>query len=1847
MNSSKSERDIAKFSGEVLEWFQFDRGIARYARKILGDIGEGLWYEKYSPPTLATFDDSLSKILQAIMEFVGVKEYTFYKNLESFNTVEGLNRFLRMTHRKILDVVESRCTGMAFTYITELKPEKYMQARSLLMAKFVNASAQQTLQLEQLLECGLMKANVSQGFPPDTNMEEKLEAMENVRHTLAMICPEGVRATYKYSDVRVLVRILTKHLNSAYRPDINRVLTEHKRKLRAEGTEVPECAGIDTYTNEYLPEYEVVRQEVVQTYHQIMASKGDTSGTIPLMITGDGGGRRSELQCYSCDEYGHRSGHESCSNPGGIGDSAPSGWKPGWYSKKKGKQKNGGSKSKGDVNQPTCRLWKRNGRCRFGDNCKYSHTTGPSSNPVKGMVNQVINTLARRCESSLKAQRKRSSEQESEGGGEEPDNQQTLVNMLMSAARQGKKKKGRINMTCHNVALGLLHQDGVVGIDTDASMFVSTNKQHFVPGMLKTDAVSVGNLTFSSAGAGVRKAVGVGPVAISTNQTSNGKPVFIIEPNGVLIDTEPGASEFTVFAQQRLKSLGLPLRQCHAGTDDDVLLCLRTKRTINLSTQGGIQVLKRGKRLATSITSIRNHQRLIADIADKKISPVVSASLKTYHSQGTGNKREASATVMATTPAKRECTKQVALKTASAPLDLGHNAAGIRSSEVPLTRSGSGLPQGTISRQFSPDFAALKATACAEVHPLLHMCASKLNAAERARLWHYRLAHPSPAIPVRMCTENLASEIQCTHHLNEDCPACDYGKLRTAAFRRRTEEHTDPYLQPWEKVYADGYGGQKSLGTTIGGANSGFIIVDAKSNAWWQQLKSSDTQLPAILRKFLLWVEMQHYRCRLIVVDTYAANISQEAEAVCAEFDCVIRPISAGTPQELGRAEKAVGELRRMTRASLASAPHLNPKQWWGLADAYNTWIHYILPGPDGKPSPYEVCEHRKPDLRQLFIKVWGCPVSFKPMSHTPGHSTNKNMPISTAGYFVGIQWPMVLVLRKQDHKVISVSRKKVRCYESMYVTPAMMSHMFKGLVSLQDEQQDIENGVMPKFVQSVKLHRPLGSEPDNEGENHVRVHDELDIAVPQTVAGMRRESERLKMGREVTLGDQVLTQMGKEGPKCLSRAETVKAQEKSPDTECGDATGDDSVGSIDDAAVGARVKTLTSRFDGAVEFDDDGEQLPPYSSNKPMYTYGRVEEIGKGEHEGEYLVLYDDGDVLWSEKPHLELCDTPEERAIDAIVMLAPVVSDPKPEIDPRSIFELLILDDWRDWIMAVKREMNGWEVNQVFENVKVKDIPADSRIIKLGELYCRKRTGKPKHRVVVFGNLLRKWVDYFFTTSYALTHDGFRFFYALSAVYKRPIKGADANCGYLQSKPLEKKPIYVYRPTHADYYSMSMEELAEFRAKLLEVHKEQGLRGIKKLAGEYMRQDRRKYAWKLVKAVYGVPGAGLSFQNKLENALEEKCDMKQSLVCPSFWYKRVLYTREQCVEDKVPMDYADRVAREFVLMVVSTDDFRYFGTPELQSEFERLLSQAMDVGFLDQAETSDYLAVTVKQDLERGTTEITQPKYWENAVERFSAYLPNGPRPKYTPIADGTELSKPTEAQIEKAKHLPYRQIVGVLQYAAAYTKPEMKYVMSILSQFNGGWSTQHFAVALRALEYGYTSRHRGIIYSGRDPRGVNLLYAYGDSSFKPPLSQGGRVTMCNGGAVSSTSSKHKKTNTSTAEAEAEEAFHASTDVVALRYLAREIGVEQLDPTIIYCDNQPAIQMMENKGSLAKRSKAMDTQLYALRDRMIDQEVQLQYVSTAAMVADIFTKPLGRKKFEEFREVITGYAYVKHPSS
>jgi len=65
--------------------------------------------------------------------------------------------------------------------------------------------------------------------------------------------------------------------------------------------------------------------------------------------------------------------------------------------------------------------------------------------------------------------------------------------------------------------------------------------------------------------------------------------------------------------------------------------------------------------------------------------------------------------------------------------------------------------------------------------------------------------------------------------------------------------------------------------------------------------------------------------------------------------------------------------------------------------------------------------------------------------------------------------------------------------------------------------------------------------------------------------------------------------------------------------------------------------------------------------------------------------------------------------------------------------------------------------------------------------------------------------------------------------------LKGWDATTGYLQSE--QRIPIYAYLPSHHGFADLEFEELGTLRLHLMQVLKEQGVRGIKDLAKEMKR--------------------------------------------------------------------------------------------------------------------------------------------------------------------------------------------------------------------------------------------------------------------------------------------------------------------------------------------------------------------------------------------------------------------------
>ena len=72
-----------------------------------------------------------------------------------------------------------------------------------------------------------------------------------------------------------------------------------------------------------------------------------------------------------------------------------------------------------------------------------------------------------------------------------------------------------------------------------------------------------------------------------------------------------------------------------------------------------------------------------------------------------------------------------------------------------------------------------------------------------------------------------------------------------------------------------------------------------------------------------------------------------------------------------------------------------------------------------------------------------------------------------------------------------------------------------------------------------------------------------------------------------------------------------------------------------------------------------------------------------------------------------------------------------------------------------------------------------------------------------------------------------------------------------------------------------------------------------------------------------------------------------------------------------------------------------------------------------------------------------------------------------------------------------------------------------------------------------------------------------------------------------------------------------------------------------IIKCDNQSSIKL-ENDLVYHSRTKNVDTQFHFVREKIQSNDISLMYCNARENVADIFTKPLGKIKFELFIEML-----------
>lgn len=162
-----------------------------------------------------------------------------------------------------------------------------------------------------------------------------------------------------------------------------------------------------------------------------------------------------------------------------------------------------------------------------------------------------------------------------------------------------------------------------------------------------------------------------------------------------------------------------------------------------------------------------------------------------------------------------------------------------------------------------------------------------------------------------------------------------------------------------------------------------------------------------------------------------------------------------------------------------------------------------------------------------------------------------------------------------------------------------------------------------------------------------------------------------------------------------------------------------------------------------------------------------------------------------------------------------------------------------------------------------------------------------------------------------------------------------------------------------------------------------------------------------------------------------------------------------------------------------------------------------------------------------------------------------------------------------------------------------------------------------------------HGTITFGLRYTIGDVKLLGYTDADWAGSVVDRKRTSGCcftlGSASISWMSRKQKSVALSTTEAEYIIASMAFCEAIWLRKLFSELFGFTLDTTVILCDNQSGIHLLENP-IFHDRSKHIDINYHYIRDMVQQGAIRLQHISTDEQVANILTKLLWKVKFLTF---------------
>lgn len=493
--------------------------------------------------------------------------------------------------------------------------------------------------------------------------------------------------------------------------------------------------------------------------------------------------------------------------------------------------------------------------------------------------------------------------------------------------------------------------------------------------------------------------------------------------------------------------------------------------------------------------------------------------------------------------------------------------------------------------------------------------------------------------------------------------------------------------------------------------------------------------------------------------------------------------------------------------------------------------------------------------------------------------------------------------------------------------------------------------------------------------------------------------------------------------------------------------------------------------------------------------------------------------------------------------------------------------------WITAMNQELQALEDNKTWV---ITTLPPGKKSIDCKWLYKTKYSPdgaieRYKSRLVILGCRQTYGVDYLETFAPVAKLTTLRALLAITAIQGWFTVQMDVSNAFLNGD-LEE---HVYMKFHPGYKGYGSRISAESSSQVL-----------------------TEFVCKLLKSRHGLKQAPRQWFSKLSSILLQ-----------------MHYTQSQTDHSLFVKNEADSIT----LILVYVNDILICGSSNLEIQNIKLMLSAK-FHMKDLGSVNYFLGLEIS----RSPAEcfVSQKKYTMDLLKEHGLSDAN---PLKVPMDTHLKLT-PTKGTILPNPHI-YQRLIGKIIYLTV-TRPDIAFPVHVLSRYMHQPTTVHLQTAKRVLRYLVANPGQGILLASSS---AATLQAYSDSDWANcPVTRRSTSGFCILLGQSPISWKAKKQGVvarSTAEAEYRAMALTVCDVSWLHVLLKDMGIQNLPPTVLHCDNLAALSIAANP-VLHERTKHVEVDCHFIREKLKTGTMTTSHVPSTEQIADLLTKPLSVKQ-------------------